>query len=379
MQMTRRERLMATIRGKAVDRPPVCFYELNGLDENPQDPDPFNIYSHPSWKPLIDLTREKTDRIVMRSPSFGGHIPDVLDGVCEQQVEMRDGSKYTHYSVTADGRTLTARSRRDPDINTVWAEEHLLKDAEDLRAFLTLPPTALGKDPDAASVLEAEAALGDTGIVMIDTPDPLCLAALLFDMATYTMVALTEPDLFHQLLERFAVALQPKTAQMAKDAPGRLWRIYGPEFAAPPYLPPNLFEEYVVRYVTPMVAAIHQHGGWARIHSHGRVHDVLDHIVSTGADAIDPIEPPPQGDVELSYVREHYGDELALFGNLEINDIEGMPTERFREVVKQSIQDGTRGNGRGFVLMPSACPYGRVLPALTLRNYEAIIEEIEAL
>ena len=38
--MTRRERLMATMRGETVDRPAVSFYELNGLDENYNDPDP---------------------------------------------------------------------------------------------------------------------------------------------------------------------------------------------------------------------------------------------------------------------------------------------------------------------------------------------------
>ena len=64
--MTRRERLMATLAGRPVDRPAVCFYELNALDQDPIDKDPYNIYSHPSWKPLLDLTRDKTDRIVMR-------------------------------------------------------------------------------------------------------------------------------------------------------------------------------------------------------------------------------------------------------------------------------------------------------------------------
>ena len=64
--MTRRERLMATLRGEPVDRPPVSFYELNGLDEHPNDHDPFNIYADHSWQPLIERTRAKTDRIVMR-------------------------------------------------------------------------------------------------------------------------------------------------------------------------------------------------------------------------------------------------------------------------------------------------------------------------
>ena len=42
--MTRRERLMATLRGQPVDRPAVSFYEITGFDERPADPDPFNTY-----------------------------------------------------------------------------------------------------------------------------------------------------------------------------------------------------------------------------------------------------------------------------------------------------------------------------------------------
>ena len=73
--MTRRERLMRTLRGQNVDRPPVSFYEINGLDERPDD-DPYNIFSHPSWRPLIELARDHTDRIVMRSAAFHGVQPD---------------------------------------------------------------------------------------------------------------------------------------------------------------------------------------------------------------------------------------------------------------------------------------------------------------
>ena len=68
--MNRRQRLMATLRGEPVDRPAVSFYELNGLDEDYHNPDPFNIYTDPSWRDLIDLTREHTDRIVMRNVLF---------------------------------------------------------------------------------------------------------------------------------------------------------------------------------------------------------------------------------------------------------------------------------------------------------------------
>jgi hypothetical protein len=375
--MTRRERLMATLQGKPVDRPAVSFYELNGLDENPDDPDPFNIFSHPSWRPLLELTREKTDRIVMRGVAFKEIAPDPIGHLAQDQTWIEGDTRFTRRTVPAGKRALTMQTRQDADVNTVWTTEHLLKNLDDLDAFLDLPVFGAGETVDPSAFLRTEAALGDTGIVMIDTPDPLCLAALLFDMSEYTVIALTEPARFHRLLERFAAVLLAKTEAVARLLPGRLWRIYGPEFAAPPYLPPALFREYVCRYVRPMIELIHRTGGYARVHSHGRLKLILDRIAEMGADALDPIEPPPQGDVELAYVRERYGKQMALFGNLEIADLENLPPAEFAEKVKRALAEGAAGSGRGFVLMPTACACGRQLSARTLKNYETIIQVAE--
>jgi hypothetical protein len=375
--MNRRDRLMATLRGEPVDRPAVSFYELNGMDENPDDLDPFNIYSHPSWRPLLDLAREKTDRIVMRGVAFKDVLPDPIEEIATHKSFMRNGSCFMVSTIRIGNHTLTSCTRRDPDVNTVWTVEHLLKNVDDLKAFLDIPVQVTTGSLDSSPVLEAEKALGDTGIVMIDTPDPLCLAASLFEMGEYTVVAMTEPGLFRQLLERFALLLHPKTEAVASMLPGRLWRIYGPEYASPPYLPPRLFREYVCGYDASMVAAIHRSGGFARVHSHGHLRLILDDIVSMEADGLDPIEPPPQGDVELGYVRRKYGKQLVLFGNLEISDIENLPTEEFTEKVKRALDEGAAPDGKGFVLMPSSCPCGRELSTLTLRNYERIIEIVE--
>ena len=377
--MNRRARLMATLRGEIVDRPAVCFYEINGYDEHPDDLDPYNIYSHSSWGRLIELARHKTDRIVMRRVPFCHQSPDPLVPLTRCETTEREAGRYTTTSIRAGGRTLTVRTRRDRDVNTVWTVEHLLKDVHDLRGFLDLPERPFGGQPDVEAVLQVERDLGDTGIVMVDTPDPLCMAASLFDMSTFTMIALTEPPLFHRLLERFAALLWPQTEAVAQALPGRLWRIYGPEYAAPPYLPPRLFGEYVVHYDRPMVEAIQRYGGYARLHSHGRLEAVLDDIAATGCLALDPIEPPPQGDVSLWYVRQRYGEQMALFGNIEASDIENLPPDAFAAKVAQALDEGTRGKGRGFVLMPSACPYGRVLSPRAMSNYELMVEMVQAL
>jgi hypothetical protein len=74
--MTRRERLTATLRGEPVDRPAVNFYEIGGFLVNPDDPDEYNIYNSPSWKPLLDLAEERTDIIRLVSPVTTAVLPD---------------------------------------------------------------------------------------------------------------------------------------------------------------------------------------------------------------------------------------------------------------------------------------------------------------
>jgi hypothetical protein len=75
-------------------------------------------------------------------------------------------------------------------------------------------------------------------------------------------------------------------------------------------------------------------------------------------------------------VRERYGRELVLFGNLEITDIENLAPPQFEKVVRQAVAEGTAGTGRGFVLLPSAAPYGRTITPTTLANYQTMVRVV---
>lgn len=371
--MNRRERLNATIRGQKVDRPAVSFYELGGFAPNTDASDPFNVYSSPSWEPLLKLAYEQTDIIRMVSPDMKPASNNCSSSFITGETFIQNGSRFSKATIKVAGRTLTSLTRQDPDVATIWNIEHMLKDVDDLKAYLQLPEEVFAYDLDVTPMFAAEDDLGEAGIVMVDTADPICIAASLFSMEDYTVMAFTERELFHELLAKISRWLYRNTAKVAEEFPGRLWRIYGPEYATEPYLPPSLYNEYVVRYTKPIVDMIHAHGGFARIHSHGRIKSSLPYIIEMGADAIDPIEPPPLGDVELYDVRREYGDRLVLFGNIEIRDIENMDPSQFEKVVAKSLADGTHGDGRGFVLMPSSAAYGREITELTLTNYTTMV------
>ena len=382
--MTSRERLMSTLRGKEVDRPAVNFYEIGGFQIDPSDPDEFNVYNDPSWQPLLQLAKEQTDLIRMRSPvrprSHKVEMSDdktdaasYRDEFFKTEKYMEDGCRFKRVTLKIGNKIMTSLTRRSPEIDTVWTVKHLLKSVDDLKAYLELPDEVFAEQVNVADLVEEDKKLEDRGIVMVDTEDPICTAASLFSMEDFTVIALTEQKLFHRLLEKLSRHIYTRTEETAKGFPGHLWRIYGPEYATEPYLPPHLFKEYVVRYTGPMVETIQKYGGFARIHCHGRILAVLDYIVEMGAAAIDPIEPPPHGDVELEYVREKYGRELVLFGNLEVADIENMEPTKFEKVVEKTLEEGTSGEGKGFVLMPSSAPNGRKITPRMMTNYTTMV------
>lgn len=383
-KMNRRDRLMATLRGEPVDRFAVSLYEIGGLVMDPNNPDRFNIYNDPSWKPLLELAENQTDLIRMRSPvrteshRSWDDVTDVQsarDEFFKIESFEQENCKLTRIMLNIAGREMTSTIKREPDVDTTWTTEYLLKSKEDLEAYLGLPDEVFAETIDITPLLQEEKKLGDRGIVMVDTEDPICAAATLFSMEDYTILAMTEQDLFHRLLEKLSRQIWVRTENVAAEFPGRLWRIYGPEFATEPYLPPSLFEEYVVRYSGPMVKIIQKHGGFARIHCHGRIGNVLDHIVGMGVDAIDPVEPMPQGDVELKDVIEQYGDKLVLFGNIEVADIENLPGVEFDVLIDKTLEEMVEGAGKGYVIMPSSSPFGRKIPAQTLRNYETLVHK----
>ncbi|MBE3068956.1 MAG: hypothetical protein IMZ66_01830, partial [Planctomycetes bacterium] len=118
MAMTRRQRLMATLRGEPVDRPAVSFYEIGGFEIDPADPDPFNVYNDPSWRPLLELAEAHTDMIWMRYPPGRPAPGNPRDEFFATETRVEGRSRFTRTTLAVGGRTMTALARQDPDMAT---------------------------------------------------------------------------------------------------------------------------------------------------------------------------------------------------------------------------------------------------------------------
>ncbi len=156
-------------------------------------------------------------------PSAGSASGPVRQEFFKDESWEEGDYRITRTTVTVAGQTMTETTRRDRDLDTVWTTEHLLKDTDDLKAYLKIPDEAFVESVDVSPLEAEEAELGEKGIVMVDTEDPLCAAAALFSMEDYTIIALTEPALFHRLLEKHAQRIHQRTEQVSLT--GLVWLV----------------------------------------------------------------------------------------------------------------------------------------------------------
>lgn len=364
--MTSRERLLAALRGEIPDRVPVSCYELNA-----HNPDQFEN-REPSYRRLMQAIAAMADEMLMTGT---GGLPNNAADIETQTWTDEIGRRFTRRTWHTPKGDLTSLDRVDPNIHTTWHLEHLCKNLDDLERFLSVP---FEPGPVDRSFLRAQQQrLGDNGLLLVSIADPLCPAAELFNMEDYTVIAFSEPERFGHLLdvlfERIQLELEQTLATGIRDC---VFRVVGAEYAAPPYLPPALFEKYVVPYDQWMNRRIRKSGNYPRLHCHGKIARLVDCIAATEPAALDPCEPPNQGDIELDDLKRRIGDRVCLMGNVELRDLEGGSIQEIRRIVQRCMEQGKPG-GR-YVLMPTAAPINVPLSKATEANYLAYLEAAHA-
>ena len=363
--MTSRERIMTALGGGIADRVPVSTYELVGHNSRSFE------NNDPSYAELMRLIREKTDCLCMWGPvsneTFLGSAHPV-----EMDVEaFRDGDAIiTRRTLHTPKGDLTAATKVFDNVHTTWQLEHWCKDPSDVDKALSVPYAPLQYDVSDYSRVAAE--VGERGIIMDSLSDPLWMAADLMEFGQYTLWALTEEEHFARTVALMRERCMENLRRLLAVNVCDLYRVCGPEYATPPYMPPECFDRFVTAQVRGMVDLVHAAGAKARFHCHGKIGQVLDMIVRTGADALDPCEAPPDGDIELAGVKRRVGDRLCLFGNVQLKLLEHGTTEQVAKAVRGCMDAAKRGGG--YIIMPTAAPINSPLAGKSADNYRCFIE-----
>jgi uroporphyrinogen decarboxylase len=113
------------------------------------------------------------------------------------------------------------------------------------------------------------------------------------------------------------------------------------------------------------------------LHSCGKNRALADMLADeTDVGMLNPLEPPPMGDIDLAEAKRAHGSRLAFMGNLHTTDVMllGTPQDVRRESLK-AIRDA--GAGGGFVLS-TGDQCGRDTPDANLLEMVATAHELGA-
>ncbi|MFO7612859.1 MAG: uroporphyrinogen decarboxylase family protein [Clostridia bacterium] len=358
--MNSRERLLACARLQPVDRVPFSGYELDAIQKD-------NFYNvQPSYRELMEYIKLHGDCLCMTSEERP------MPKIAEHRQWRGEGCTWSEKIIHAPGRDLRTLQKKNDDIETWWTLEHFCKDSGDVDAYIkALPDMAAEVGMD--KVKREEKELGDRGIMMLSPSDPICEGAEIIEMGQFLVYAITETEMIKRLLDSiFEVQMHHLRQILRSGVKDMMFRICGPEYATPPYLPPSMFHDLVTKYLIVMCREIKEAGAIPRIHCHGKIRQVLDDFLMTECMALDPCEPPPDGDCDLAYIKSKCGGRFCIMGGMELHELENSPPERIRAIVKKAMEDA-KGD-TGYIMMSTAAPINIPLSSKTQGNYFEMID-----
>jgi uroporphyrinogen decarboxylase len=244
-----------------------------------------------------------------------------------------------------------------------------IKSPEDLKRYTPPDPNAddvLGQLPQIVARYQGKKAV--TAICR----DAFFNPAFLRGTGQYLMDMVDNPRLVQDLVD---VALSYDIPAMQRMvAAGVDVVVFGDDYADKnsTLMSPKHFKQFILPGLKRCVDAAHEAGAYVLKHTDGNIMPVIDMIVGTGIDGLNPIE--PQAGMDIGLIKERYGERIALVGNIDCGYILSQaPVEEVRQVTRQTIRIAAPGGG--YCLSSSNSIHSSVKPenlmamVQTLRQY----------
>lgn len=359
--MTARERLTRLFEGREIDRIPVWllfpFHPIGCY---------VDVYRIPSYARVVEAAARYAD--VFDRRGFDG-------GFC---MSASPEIRHTHEVIQRGARTVKRHSVRSGSVELVEETEtgggegarvkRLVEDIGELDAILRMP--YLPSRPDLSAFPREREELGDRGLMMASTGDPLGVLHHLISSETLAIWSVTERPALLRFLDTMYERFVEHYTYLLQNGIGPVYFVVGTEFAGPPMVSPQSFMDLSVRHVKGIIDLIRSHGQWSIIHYHGHLKLALEGMKRIAPDALHTIEAPPVGNCTLAEARAALGDTI-LIGNIQYDDLARQHPDRIEEMVRSAIDEGSSGR---FILSPTAGPYEETIGERMQENYLRFME-----
>lgn len=203
--------------------------------------------------------------------------------------------------------------------------------------------------------------------VIFHLNDVVTLPRNLLGYEEFLLATVADPELVSELIE-LSIHLN---LELAKEAVARGVKIVytGDDYAfnTGPLVSPKIFKELFFPGLCKVIKGFHDLGLYVIKHTDGLLWPIIDLIIDSGIDCLDPID--PQAGMDLFEVKKKYGDRIALKGNVDCAQTLTFGTrEEVIAETKRALKNGAPGGG--YILSSSNSIHSGVKP----ENFTVMLE-----
>ncbi len=371
--LSSRDRILRTLRGKPTDRVPISPPIPWNVWDEIEGRNPAGWQAEDNFLRVMELVHQHCDTTV-QSRTLGGlfdrsqlHCPRRY---AETVSTERSGGRATVTRVLHTPRgDLRSRFATDAGVHTAWVVEPFVKDLDDVEKILSVPYEF--EKPDMEAFRRETERIGDRAVMEVGISTPLVCVSHIMPFDTFLLWTVAERAAVERLIRTVFERAYEKLEYILQRGAGPLFWIGGSEQATPPMMSPRQYDEYVANYDGRLIDLIHKYGQYAHVHCHGRISRIFQRLLDKRVDALDPVEPPPDGDIEIAEAKRLAAGRMTLMGNIEFHRLEFAAPEEMDALVRRALCEGPKDH---FILYPSATAISR----LSDRYRDNAIRYIEA-
>lgn len=381
-QMTSRERVIAAIEGKPIDRAPVMYWPnphatLKLMSEyEPADSLVWNALGRWLWKKFRQKGEMNAKEIWRALPllyhmygintyslQLGADMAEVMYGTAELwgKVYRENGrirAKDAFGSIRGIGGIYL--DVIEPGVKNINDLVNLhLPDASDEKHFATIKKFR-AKHPDACIVS------GTFGVQDLPTTQ-------MWDMPNMMMAMIDYPDEvkgFQQRLADYMIEIGIREIKAGADIIF-IYDDYG--YTGRTLLSMDMWKEFTYPHLKAMIAAFHEEGAKVMLHSCGYQTPFLPYYVEAELDVIQTFQPKAGNDFKKAYAQ--FGDKLTFNTGIDIQVGEMISPEELRDDILNSYRIGGM-NGRHIIGMTHMLQY--TMPIENMRMIFDTVKEIQS-
>ncbi|OGO89796.1 MAG: hypothetical protein A2Y15_04940 [Clostridiales bacterium GWF2_36_10] len=342
--MTSRERLMRIFKNEEIDRPALKLWGAGKYKDGDQL---LNLL----YKPVAELAFEITDLFGGSYSPFDIFYGNNSAGQVEVTVKKTTEPNWVehHYLYHTPLGDLHSIYRFSTVGEPGMITEYAVKDENDLKKLLSIKYAPIPFKSNHNKALEE---MGDRGVVMFGLDHAAYALHRMMGSETMAIMSFDCRELLEEVIASFSKRIYNHAEQAISEGIKAPFSWVGPELFIPPLMSPKDFDDFVFKYDKSLCDLIHSAGGYVWVHCHGKTEKFINRFIEMGVDILNPLEPPPNGDVDMDEVVRKYGQKIGLEGNIEIQDIIQSEPEHLKTLISSCVKAGSK-SGR-FILCPSA-------------------------